>query len=314
MRELENLKKEDQLLDLMEEIQEENQELQEENQSLKQEILKIGKVNSNLSLENSHLRKEIQKKSEMIVSQNEKIGKAQEVDLIQKENQKLKEEIEEGRDKLRIEEEAREEAEERLEYLREHPRIKEVVRQIPKYISYEKCKSCVKERLEKEIVIYRILTSISCIATLMVAVFGLIRCKVFWRDFRQFFIGMWKFISGTVIGLNKLIFKASEIANKVHIEMLAVVCKWMIVIGIYLLLVTIIVGIKVLITKYFIPWYKEGLNWYIGTGLVIMLAVFEFYGEYIHKIWKFNLMGSWILVVIGVTMISGWWHSGNPRC
>lgn len=61
--------------------------------------------------------------------------------------------------------------EERLEYISGHPRIKIVVRQIQKYISYEKCKSCVKEKFEREIVIYRILTSISCIATLMVAVF-----------------------------------------------------------------------------------------------------------------------------------------------
>ena len=95
--------------------------------------------------------------------------------------------------------------------------------------------------------------------------------------------------------------------------MLDVVFKWMIVIGIYLLLVAIVVGIKVLITKYFIPWYKEGLNWYIGTGLVIMLAVFEFYGEYIHKIWKFNLMGSWLVLIVIVTVISAWWHHENPR-
>lgn len=88
--------KEDELLTMMEEIQEENEKIQEENmelrgenKSLRIQASEAQQMISQLSSENSILRNELQKKCETIVSLNAQIGKLSESDLVLKQNEQL---------------------------------------------------------------------------------------------------------------------------------------------------------------------------------------------------------------------------------
>lgn len=92
MNDSENLKNEDQLLSMMEEMQDQIEGLQTDILAEQEKTLEAQKTISKLSSENSTLKNEIWKKSEIIVSQNEKIEKLSESDLVLKKNEELKKE------------------------------------------------------------------------------------------------------------------------------------------------------------------------------------------------------------------------------
>lgn len=101
MNESENLKNDDQLLEMMEEMQDQIERVETELQEEQAKNLEAQKVISKISSENSILRSEVQKKSERIEKQSES-------DLVLKENGKLKQQNEEL---AKNEKKAREQAE-----------------------------------------------------------------------------------------------------------------------------------------------------------------------------------------------------------
>ena len=90
MNDSENLKREDELLTMLEEMQDQIDNLQKNLETETCKNLENSRKISNLSSENSMMKKELQKKSETIKSLNETIGKLSESDLILKENEELK--------------------------------------------------------------------------------------------------------------------------------------------------------------------------------------------------------------------------------
>lgn len=92
MNDSENLRNEDQLLSLMEEMQDQIEGLQTDLLTEQEKTSEAQKTISKLSSENSKLKSEVQKRSEIIVSQNERIEKLSESDLVLKKNEELEKE------------------------------------------------------------------------------------------------------------------------------------------------------------------------------------------------------------------------------
>ena len=92
MKESENLKNDDQLLSMMEEMQDQIEELEKNLQAQIEINSEQQKTISELSSEKLILKSEVQKKSETIISQNEQIEKLSESDLVLKRNEKLEKE------------------------------------------------------------------------------------------------------------------------------------------------------------------------------------------------------------------------------
>ena len=80
----------DELLTMLEEMQDQNDNLQELLKTEKEKSSEAQETISNLSSENSLLRSELQRKSEIIVSQNEKLGMLQKSDQVLEENLRLR--------------------------------------------------------------------------------------------------------------------------------------------------------------------------------------------------------------------------------
>ena len=101
MNDLNDLENVEQLVSMLEGLQDEVEAYMIQNSQLVEENSGLQKENSKILSENSILKNELQKKSEMIVSLNEQIGKQPKVDLVMKENEKLKQSEKKAREQVK---------------------------------------------------------------------------------------------------------------------------------------------------------------------------------------------------------------------
>lgn len=145
---------------------------------------------------------QIQEQSSIIRQQAENIEKLNANDRYLAENRQLKKENEHLATRIQTAENERDYALAKVEFAKTHMRVEHV--KVPTY--YEKCTSCDKEFLMRQIdkrneryKKQRLILRAFEVLVFIVIVFTAYQEQVFWKDFKSFFMGLWKVLC--VVGI-----------------------------------------------------------------------------------------------------------------
>ena len=282
------------LLEQMEMMQDELEQKDEQIRLLQEELTQLPTLS-----EWQEAQELLQEQSLTIQQQAEKIVTLNENDKYLSENQRLKKENEE----LAAKEEA---ARLQLRFAKERVQTKEV--RVPTY--YSKCTTCNKDVLKAELkkqkekmeklqlclMVFELIVGI-------VIVFTAFNEKVFWEDFKAFFVGLWHIIevNGTALynGYEEM---SQYVTTSIENGMLQNLLYWLVLI--LLFAVTFIL--------FYLPFYFMWKAWKekilaavnpltISISLLLLLIV-VYLGEYVKLILAINLLGLWL---IGTIIIIG---------
>lgn len=238
---------------------------------------------------------QLQEQSLTIQQQAEKIVTLNENDKYLSENQKLRKENKE----LAAKEES---TRLQLRFAKERVQTKEV--RVPTY--YSKCTTCNKDTLKAELKKQKdkmeklqfYLTAFELLVGIMI-VFTAFNEKVFWKDFKAFFVGLWHIIevNGTAL-YNGYTEMSKYVTAAIENEMLHNVLYWLVLV--LLLAVTFIL--------FCLPFYFMRKAWReklletvnlltIALSLLLLLIV-VYLGEYVKLVLSMNLLGLWLIGTI----------------
>lgn len=242
---------------------------------------------------------QLQEQSLTIQQQAEKIVTLNENDKYLSENQRLKKKNEE----LAAKEKA---ARLQLRFAKERVQTKEV--RVPTY--YFKCTTCNKDALKTELkkqrekveemkfylIAFEILVGI-------IIVFTAFKEKVFWNDFKQFFLGLWHILEANGAALCSSYTEISGYATTtIESAMLQSVLYWIVL---FLLLVATFV---LFCLPFYFMWKSwkekilEALNLVTISLSLLLLLIVVYLGELVKIVVSMNLLGLWI---IGTIIIIG---------
>lgn len=252
---------------------------------------------------------QIQEQSSTIRQQAEKIEKLNANDRYLTENKQLKKENEHLSARIQTAENERDYALAKVEFAKTHMRVEHV--KVPTY--YEKCNSCDKNWLERQIEKQderykkqRLLFRAFEVLVAIVIVFTAYQEEMFWKDFKQFFVGLWKVLC--VVGIavyNGYSSVSGFITGGIPNITVQGVIYWILLV----LLFALTVGGLYLLFRWIWNESKEKLmtagNPYTVAVFILLLLVVVYLGEFVKRLLPINLMGLWLLgmvVIIGVSI------------
>lgn len=285
------------LMEQMEIMQDELEQKDEQIHSLQEELEQLPtlsewqKVRELLQGQTTQL----QEQSLMIRQQAEKIETLNANDKYLSENQKLKKENE----ALAAKEEK---ARLQLRFTKERVQTKEV--RVPTY--YQKCTTCKMDSLKSELKNQKeqmekmkFFMSAFEILVLIVIAFTAFNEKVFWNDFKAFFVGLWNIIEVNGTALYKAYTEISRyVTAPLENGMLQnVIC------GIVLLLLFTATFVLFCLPLYFMwkSWKEkilEATNVFAIALSLLLLLIVVYLGEYVKAIISMNLLGLWVIETI----------------
>lgn len=314
MNESENFSREEELVSLLEEMQ---TEIEQQKQTISNLQNRLNQSASSSEISQmreliSNLRKDNQKKSEMIVSLNERIGKLAESDNVLKLNEELKRENEKlKQDKLNAEQEAEITVRDFNQRYRQHMQeLKAQKEQADKdtlaaqnYLNSSKklIETRAKElTLEAEKQFNRRLDAftykvdgliIGLFAySFLTTIFTAIRSKAFRGDFTVFFSSIGKFLYNAFILLIEALTKLQGVCEKIPQPVIAFILSWLSVIVIFLVvLVLIFLGLYFGCMKLY-DFYKDYFDVISLAEALISLAVLIYFAEPIRSVIPINLI------------------------
>lgn len=252
---------------------------------------------------------QIQEQSSIIRQQAENIKKLNENDRYLAENKQLKKENEHLSARIHTAENERDYALAKVEFAKTHMRVEHV--QVPTY--YEKCTSCDKDwlmrQIEKQDERYkkqRLLLRAFEVLVVIVVVFTAYQEEVFWKDFKKFFVGLWKVLCVVGTAIYKGYSNVSGFATgRIPNATMQSVIYWILLV---LLSALTVGGIYV-----FFRWiWNESKEKLMKAGnlctiaiLILLLLVVVYLGEFVKLLLPMNLVGLWLLgmvVIIGVSI------------
>lgn len=252
---------------------------------------------------------QIQEQSSTIRQQAENIKKLNVDDRYLTENRQLKKENEHLSARLQEAENERDYALAKVEFAKSQIRVEHV--KVPTY--YEKCNSCDKNWLERQIEKQderykkqRLLLRAFEVLVFIVIVFTACQEQVFWNDFKAFFIELWKVLSvvGTAI-YNGYSSASGFVTGRISNATVQSVIYWILLV----LLFALTVGGLYLLFQWIWNESKEKLmkagNPYTIAILILLLLVVVYLGEFVKQLWPMNLVGLWLVgmvVIIGVSI------------
>ena len=312
MNELENFSREEELVTLLEEMQ---TEIEQQKQTISNLQSRLNQSASSSEISQmreliSNLRKDNQKKSEMIVSLNERIGKLAESDNVLKLNEELKRE-KLKQDRLNAEREAETTVRDFNRRYRQHMQeLKAQKEQADKdtlaaqsYLnsSKELIETRAKElTLEAEKQFNRRLDAFTykvdgLIVGLfaygfLTTIFTAIRSKTFRDDFTAFFSSIGKFLYNAFNLLIEALTKLQGICEKIPQPVIAFILSWLTVIVIFLaVIVLIFLGLYFGCMK-LCDFYKDYFDVISLAEALISLAILIFFAEPIRSVIPINLI------------------------
>ena len=330
MTESEQLWNVEELVSQMELIQKENDNLLEENNKLKTQNRTLSSEKLELQSAVRELTRELQIKSEKIVRQSKS-------DLIEKENEKLKE-----RDRQRENElsEIRRKSEEEITAVKEDYEEKnnDLIRQKEKYKSskaeldikireqddiivrgatsmFNKYKVTLekehKARIKKSDAKYRAMIAAiqselwsTVLYAVVITLFMAAKSECFTENLTDFFIGIAKVIKSLATSAFSAGMWCARAANEVEVYVMQQILHYMIIV----IIMTLICGVPGLIIYFagrkYIKWYKEEIADHISMWVaVIVLAITIFFAEDISSILSINLI--WLNIIVHLIYSAG---------
>lgn len=330
MTESEQLWNVEELVSQLELIQKENDNLQEENNKLKTQNRTLSSEKLELQSAVRELTRELQIKSEKIVRQSKS-------DLIEKENEKLKE-----RDRQRENElsEIRRKSEEEITAVKEDYEEKnnDLIRQKEKYKSskaeldikikeqddiivrgatsmFNKYKVTLEKehrgRIKKSDAKYKAMIAAiqselwsTVLYAVIITLFMAAKSECFTENLINFFKEIAKVIKSLATSALSAGMWCARAANEVEVYVLQQILHYMII----LIIMTLICGVPGLIIyfagKKYIEWYKEEIADHISMWVaVIVLAITIFFAEDISSILSFNLI--WLNIIVHLIYSAG---------
>lgn len=238
---------------------------------------------------------QLQEQSLTIQQQAEKIVTLNENDKYLSENQRLKKENEE----LAAKEES---ARLQLRFAKERVQTKEV--RVPTY--YTKCTTCNKDTLKAELKKQKDkmeklqfwLTAFELLVGIVI-VFTAFNEKVFWKDFKAFFVGLWNIIEVNGTALYKAYTEMSRyVTAPIENGMLQIVLCWVV-----LLLLFAVTFLLFCLPFYFMwkAWREkimETVNPLTISISLLLLLIVVYLGEYVKLVLSINLLGLWFIGTI----------------
>ena len=251
---------------------------------------------------------QLQEQSSTIRQQAENIEKLNADDRCLTENRQLKKENEHLAARLQETENERDYALAKVEIAKTQMRVEHV--KVPTY--YEKCDSCDKywlerqiEKLEERYKKQRSFLRAFEVLVVIVIVFTAYQEEVFWKDFKQFFLGLWKVMCVVGTAVYNGYSRATEfITGGIQNATVQSVLYWILLV----LLFALTVGGLYLIFRWMWNESKEKLmkarNPYTVAVIILLLLVVVYLGEFVKLLLPINLVGLWLLGIIVIIGLS----------
>lgn len=252
---------------------------------------------------------QLQEQSSTIRQQAEQIETLNENDSLQKENQQLKKENADLAAKVKTAESEKASALAQAEYAKKHVRTEKV--KVPTY--YSKCIVCDKESLQEEIEVQKkkqenlryYLIAFEVLVGIVI-LFTAFKEKVFWQDFKNFFIVLWDIleVNGTALYKGYSTLSGLAVAG-IDNATLQCTLYWILLL---LLFMVNFAGIYFLLRWIWKSWQEKvmaAVNPFTISLSVLLLLVVVYLGEFVKLLLPMNLWGLWIIgtiVIIGIAI------------
>ena len=251
---------------------------------------------------------QLQEQSSTIRQQAEQIGMLNESDSFQKENRQLKKENTDLVARVKAVESERNLALAQAEYAKKHIRTEQV--KVPTY--FPKCAVCDRETLlgriksqKKKQEQLRYYLAVFEVLVSIVITFTAFEEKVFWQDFRNFFVTLWDILerNGTVLYNGYSALSELAVAGIDH-TILQGALYWILLLLFFCATFAGIYSLLWWMRKSWEEKVKAAMNQVTTSLSVLLLLVVVYLGEFVKLLVPMNLCGLWLIGSIALIGIS----------